>query len=246
MTVIEPGTAIVIAAHGDRGSAERNAVLRCHAEALRLGGRFAYAGHGVLNGEPQIESVLKEAESAGAQRVLIYPFFMSGGYFAGKVLPQRILKASLAVPVTLLEPLGLNPALPPLLLRRSLDRAREAALAPENTRLIVAAHGSKFGRASAEAAEQVAEVVRRESPFYETVTAFIEEPPFIADALRSATQPVVVAGLFSGEGLHGHDDLDAAIQRAGAPCVYTRPIGGDPSIPGIIEAAIERMLASGL
>ncbi len=231
-------TALVIAAHGDRGSVERNAVLRKHAASLREHAIFESVSYGVLNGEPALAAALREASLRHPQRILIYPFFMSGGYFVRKVLPERANEAGLSQPVHVLEPLGLDPALPDLLLRRSLAAALDAGFAPAQTRLIIAGHGSKLGRASAEATEAIADAVRDKAAFAKAITAFIEEPPFIADALAAEPSPAVIAGLFSGEGMHGHDDLGAAIAQASAPCVYTRPIGADPEIVALIKNAV--------
>jgi sirohydrochlorin ferrochelatase len=232
-------TALVLAAHGDRGSAFRNAVLRRHTEALSAPGICAKVDAGVLNGEPLLQDVLRDAACGGIEQLLVYPFFMSGGYFVKKVLPERIALARISQPVTILAPLGLDPRLPRLLLRRSLDSAKEAGFAAGTARLLIVGHGSKFGRASAEATREAAAAVSASGAFGKVVTAFLEEPPFLADALNSEQTPTVVAGFFSGEGMHGHDDVPAAMERFSAPCAYTRPIGADPEVAVLIENAVE-------
>jgi sirohydrochlorin ferrochelatase len=236
--------AVVLAAHGDRGSAERNAVLRTHAARLRETARFGAISCGVLNGEPALADALRDAECAGPDLILVYPFFMSGGYFVEKVLPERIAEARMGRPHQVLKPLGLDPALPGLLLRRSLETARKAGFAPGETRLLIAAHGSKIGRAPAETAEAIAQAIRANSPFRGVGTAYIEEPPFIRDELQSTALPAVVAGLFSGDGMHGHDDVGEAMKGASMPCAYTRPIGGDAEVATLIEATVLRALSS--
>jgi sirohydrochlorin ferrochelatase len=235
--------ALVLAAHGDRGGADRNAVLRQHAARLRDNGVFKSVSYGVLNGEPGIVDVLTEADGTKAARILVYPFFMSGGYFAGKVLPERLAQARLTAPVRVLPPLGLDPALPELLVARSLDAAKNAGFEPAETRLLVAGHGSKIGRAPAAATEKVANAVRSRGQFRTVATAFLEEPPFLADALRAGNRPTVVAGFFVAEGMHGHDDVPGAIREAAIPCVYTRPIGSDPGIPALVQAAATKGLS---
>lgn len=230
--------ALVLAAHGDRGGSDRNAVLRQHADSLQNRGLLNSVSYGVLNGEPPLAGALQDADWTNPDLVLVYPFFMSDGYFVKKVLPERIEQAGLAAPVETLEPLGLDPALPGLLLRRSIDAARDAGFEPPESRLIIVGHGSKFGRASAEATEAAATAVRTKATFVKVLTAFLEEAPFIADVLAAEQAPTVVAGFFSAEGMHGHDDVPEAIGAAQAPCIYTRPIGGDPEIPALIEAAV--------
>jgi sirohydrochlorin ferrochelatase len=230
--------ALVLAAHGDRGGSDRNAVLRRHASSLRGRGRFEAVTFGVLNGQPPLVHALKVADGTSAARLVVYPFFMSGGYFVRKVLPERIGQVKLVLPVQILEPLGLDPSLPGLLLRNSLKAARDAAFEPKTARLVIAGHGSKFGRASAQATEAIADAVRSKAVFAKVTAAFLEEAPFITDTLKAENMPMVVAGFFSGEGMHGHDDVIEVIKMAAGPCVYTRPIGGDPDIPELIEAAV--------
>ncbi len=230
--------AVVLAAHGDRGSSERNAVLRRHAENLKLRALFKAVTYGVLNGKPPLIDALGDADRVNADQVLVYPFFMSEGYFVKKILAERIEQSGVSAPVHILQPLGLDPLLPGLLGRRSVSAAQDGGLDPAQARLLIVGHGSKFGRASAEATEAIANKVRATSAFLKVTTAFLEEPPFVADALAAEKIPTVVAGFFSAEGMHGHDDVPDAIKAAGTFCVYTRPIGSDPGISKLIEAAI--------
>jgi sirohydrochlorin ferrochelatase len=235
--MIEPGrAALVLAAHGDRGTAERNAVLRGIAQILADKGRFAAVFYGVLNGEPAVGEALRNAAAARPACVLVYPMFMSDGYFVKKVLPERIRVAASAT-VRLLNPLGLDPGLPEIILRRSLQSAKTAGFDPTEADLLLVGHGSKLGRASAEATEGVAQRLRAMAAFATVSTAFLEEEPFLEEAFARAERPLVVAGLFSGEGMHGHDDIPSAMERAAVPCIYTRPIGGDPAIAELIERA---------
>ncbi len=236
--------AVLLAAHGDRGTAERNAVLRAHETRLRETRTFGWVGHGVLNGEPQFADALLEAGRSEPDLIVVYPLFMSSGYFVRKVMPDRIAASNLSVSVRVLEPLGADPALPALLLRRALQSAADASINPSRSHLLIAAHGSKIGRTPAEAAEAVAAAVRAVSPFALVQTAFIEEPPFIADLLREAKVPIIVAGLFSGDGMHGHDDVGRAIGEACVPCAYTRPIGGDPEVTALIEDSVIKALSA--
>ncbi len=235
-----PEVALVLAAHGDRGSAARNAVLCRHASSLK--DKFRSVSFGVLNGEPRLGDALAEAECTDASLIVVYPFFMSGGYFVSVKLAREIERAKLAKTATVLPPLGHDPALPPLLLEHSVGIAKAAAYDPAVTRILIAGHGSKFGRASAEATEAAAEAVRRASPFAKVATAFLEEPPFLADMLQTEKMPAVVAGFFSGEGMHGHDDVPQIMEKSGVPCIYTRPIGSHPQIPMLIEAAVRKAI----
>jgi sirohydrochlorin ferrochelatase len=236
--------ALVVAAHGDRGSADRNAALKAHTR--RIGERNLFAGVfcGVLNGEPDLAKALREAEEASCERILVYPFFMSGGYFVDIKLRERIAAAKLCASVHVLRPLGLDPALAGLLLERSIHAACASGFEVGRTALLVGGHGSKRRGASAEATEAAARFMRTHSPFLEVATAFIEEKPLVCDTLARLSAPTVIACFFSGEGLHGGHDVPAAMRRARAPCVYTRPIGTDPAIAVLIEDAALAALAN--
>jgi sirohydrochlorin cobaltochelatase len=238
-------TALVLAAHGDRGSAERNAILRRHTAILRDRAFLKEVNCGVLNGEPPVSKVLEEAAAKGVSQILVYPFFMSAGYFVKKVLAGRISQAGLAIPVMTMAPLGLDPGLPGLMLRRSLNTAESAGFDPKASRLLIVGHGSKFGRASANATKALANTIRARNAFAKVAVAFLEETPFLRDELRAEPTPTVVAGFFSGEGMHGHDDVPAAMDEAGIRSAYTRPIGSDEAIPGLIETAVKQFHSSG-
>jgi len=91
-----PPISVALIAHGERGGARSNAVLAGHAGALD-GDEFA-AGHGVLNGDPSLEDCMRElqARTGGTGPILVYPFFMSAGYFVRTVMVRRLNEAGIA------------------------------------------------------------------------------------------------------------------------------------------------------
>jgi sirohydrochlorin ferrochelatase len=230
---------VVLAAHGERGGSRQNAALLSLADALSRSGRYRAVAAGVLNGDPGLEQALEAARCAAAAKVLVYPVFMSDGYFVRQVLAQRIAAAGL--PARRLAPLGLDPGLIPLMLRQALDAAQTAAFDAGAATLLVAGHGSKSrpGGASARATRQAAQHLAAVSPFADIAVAFLEEPPFLAEALAGSSCPTIVLGFFSGEGLHAIEDVPAAIDKLGARAVYTGPIGSLPEVADIIASAIE-------
>ncbi len=273
--------AAILAAHGDRGGPSPNAALRAQAErvAALLPGVPLFTG--MLKGEPTIEQALAEAAASGAQRVAVYPLFMADGYFVRK-LGERIAAAGYGDRTSLLTPLGLDPALPDVLVaeavkvaetldmssnlspkgsgarrpgasaapaeRQRAPEAREQArertmavppgFAPSSSRLLIVGHGSKLGPASATATRKVATRVALARRFASVTTAFLEEEPFLDDALRASSLPTIVAGFFFGEGLHGSDDVQETIAETGANAVYAGVIGNSPAIAPLIAAAL--------
>lgn len=226
--------AVVLAAHGDRGAGSTNSALLAHREALAAALCFASVTAGVLKGDPTLEDALAVAEASPASRIAIYPFFMADGFFVRTRLAERINAASLTKRCEIFPPLGADPGLPALLLDHAEAAAARAGFAPATSTLLIAGHGSKLGPASADATRAAADVVRDANVFAAVAAAFLEEPPFIEDALRAARAPVVVSGFFFGDGMHAGDDVPAAIAKSGVRAVYTGPLGGEASISELI------------
>jgi sirohydrochlorin ferrochelatase len=229
---------VVLAAHGERGGGRTNSALLSHAAALSRSGRYRAVAAGVLSGEPSLERALAAVRPA-EDEVLVYPVFMSDGYFVRQLLTQRI--AAAGVPTRVLAPLGLDPNLPPLMLREALAAAERASFAPHATRLLVAGHGSR-SRPSGPAAlatRRAAQALSEQAAFADVEVAFLEESPVLPEVLGGRAMPTVVVGFFSGEGLHALEDVPAMIREIGAEAVYTGPIGALPEIAEIIARALD-------
>ncbi|MHA1165688.1 MAG: AsmA family protein, partial [Alphaproteobacteria bacterium] len=230
-------TALVLAAHGDRGGPGRNESLARHVAALAKRKEFVCVTGGVLNGEPTLEAALRQAEKNGAKQILLYPMFMSDGYFVGNILPERIAAARLSVPHKILKPFGLDSRVPLMMLENALRAAASGELDPGKVDLLVAGHGSKFGPGNADATRAAAQAMAEHSPFRAIDVAFLEEAPLILEALRKHHNRSVVTGFFSGEGMHAGDDIPAAISESGAAAIYAGPIGLDPRVPDLIATS---------
>jgi len=227
-------TAVVLAAHGDRGGGFTNAALFAHRHALDASARFLSVSAGVLKGDPALENALADAQASGAGRIAVYPFFMADGFFVRTRLAERVSAANLKVRWEILPPLGIDPGLPSIILDRALAVAACAGFAPAATTLIIAGHGSKLGPASADATRAAAEAIADAAVFAAVTTAFLEEPPSIEEALRAARSPVVVSGFFSGEGMHAADDVPNALANSKVRAIYAGPIGPDPAVSALI------------
>ncbi len=220
----------------------RNEGLAAHVAALAGTNRYASVSAGVLNGEPSLETALAQAEASGAKQIIIYPLFMSAGYFVKTVLADRVAAAGMKTPTGILQPFGLDKRVPLLMLENTLRVAKGAGLDPATTRLLVAGHGSKFGSENADSTKRAARSLSPHSPFARIETAFLEEAPFIADALGNYSGTSVVAGFFSGDGMHAGDDIPEAIQQSGARALYAGPIGLHPRIPELIASCVHSAL----
>lgn len=231
-----PPIAAVLAAHGDRGGLSPNAALKAQAEAVRTLTGLPVAT-GMLKGEPTIEQALAEAAASGASRIVVYPLFMADGYFVQKVR-DRVRAVGLATEPQILTPLGLDPALPDILVQEAVDTAVRERLDPAASRLLIVGHGSKLGPASATATRKAAARAALTRRFASVTTAFLEEEPFVEDALRASAVPTIVAGFFFGDGMHAGEDVPDAIAETGANAVYTGAIGNSPAVAALIAAAL--------
>lgn len=241
----EPGAkpcAAVLVAHGDRGGHAPNASLESQAAAVRaIVGADVFSG--VLKGEPSLEQALSDAAATGAAKLVVYPLFMADGYFVKKVR-ERIAAVDLSSEIVMTSPLGLDPALPDVLVKEALAISPSRGFEPARTRLLIVGHGSKLGPASATSTRKAAARAALARRFASVTTAFLEEEPFLDDALRAHAGPTIVAGFFFGDGMHGGDDVPEAIAEAGADAIYTGAIGNSPSVAPLIAAAVKSALAA--
>lgn len=228
----------VLVGHGERGGQGDNAVLLAHADAISRAQPELALTAGVLSGEPTFEAALRRARDVVAGPVLVYPFFMSAGYFVATAIPKRIADAGLTDACRVLAPLGMETSLAGLIFEEACAAAARRGLDPFDVLLLLAGHGSTGSRASREATERVAGALRDRRAFAAVETAFLEEPPFLADQLSASRRPTVVVGYFSGEGLHAAEDVPRAIAASGADAIYTGPIGAKPGIAEIIGGAL--------
>lgn len=236
--------AVVLAAHGDRGGDAPNATLFTHRDALARLNVFRTVTAGVLKGEPEFESALSEAGRSGAQTIAVFPMFMADGYFTNKVLPERIANTNFSRSCRVLAPLGLDPRLPGLMLCEALSAAARAKIDTAAARLLIVGHGSQIGPASANATRAAASQIAGREMFAEVMPAFLEEAPFLEDALKACSRPMIVSGFFSGDGMHAAEDVPEALRASGANATYAGPVGRSPGLPRLIREAIEAAFTS--
>ena len=232
--------ALILAAHGESRVPDPNRALIEHSEALADRNPGLAVSCGAINGAPSFDDAVKAACAGGASEILVFPFFMSDGYFVSKKLPERIAASAGNVPCSILTPLGLDPGLADVMMTQALAAADEAGLPPDEARLLVVGHGSKSGRASAEATLRMSRTLEGMTRFSKVETAFLEEPPFVGSQLASEKLPVVVSGFFAGNGMHSAHDVPAAIEESGANAVYAGPVGTSPAVRDLIQNSIKR------
>lgn len=179
-----------------------------------------------------------EAAVARRPEALIYPFFMAEGWFTRTTLPRR-LRAAGGDRMRQLPAFGHSPDLPRLTARAAIDGAAAHGLAPEETTLILAAHGSQVSRASAEGARAMAALLARMAPFRAVVTGFVEEDPRLAEVARGV-DPAICLPFFALRAGHVLDDVPRALADAGFRGSLLPAIGQHPEAARLIADGLRR------
>lgn len=229
-----PPRAALIVAHGSPADPfPQEAALKALAVrvAMRLPG-WRVAGT-TLAAEGALEQAL-----ARLDRPLVYPFFMAEGWFTRTTLPRRLAAAG-AGDLRQLPAFGTDPALPGLMARVAADATRAAGLDPAQVTLLLAAHGSKVSRASAEITEAMATRLRAATAFARVATGYVEEPPFLAEAARDLG-PAICLPFFALRAGHVAQDVPEALAEAGFTGPLLPAIGEHEAAADLIAAALAR------
>lgn len=233
--------ALLIAAHGERQPDAGNEGVQRIAHALAKQGLVGEVAVGFINGRPTIGEALG---ALAAVRIIVYPLFASSGYFTRDRLVQLIDEANTRDQrIEILPPLGLDPGLPNLVVGRLAQVMREQRFTGKTCAAVLLAHGSRRNPASRQATQALAQEIAGRAVFRDVRVAFLEERPFLDEAMRSLEGPAVVMGMFSGEGLHGARDAPRLVaQLDRADVVYAGVIGNAAGIDEVIGRAVEAVV----
>lgn len=233
--------ALLLAAHGERRPGADNEGALKLASALAERSAASVVEVGFLKGSPSIAEAVQRLSGCD---LLVYPLFLADGYFTRKLLPRQLEEAGAfggGRATCLLPPLGLDPALADLTLEQASAAAISQGWPSYRTNLVLLAHGSSNNPASRLATEQMAATLAVHAVFARVRVAFLEELPSLKDAVAQLSEPVVVVGLFAGEGMHGGDDVPQLIAEIGrSDVVSAGNIGGFAALPDIIADTIRR------
>ena len=179
-----------------------------HANEIRSRRIFSEVHCAFWKEEPSLREVLRMVE---ATDVYIVPNFISEGYFTAKVIPRELeLTGATTVKdrriLKYCDPVGNDPRMTDLLLHRAGEVAADAP--PQETSLVIVAHGTGLNENSAVAAKRQVAAIRDRGIYREAVAAFMEEEPEISQWANLTTQPyVVIVPFFISDGLHSYQDI---------------------------------------
>ena len=167
---------------------------------------------------------------------LVYPFFMAQGWFTRTTLPKR-LEAAGATGLHQLAPFGTDPALPRLMVQAARAGAQAGGLDPGRTCLLIAAHGSKVSRTSADSTWAMVDQLREKAGFASVQAGFVEEAPFLAETATGLGRAICLP-FFALSAGHVVDDVPDALAQAGFDGILLPPIGENVGVAPLIATAL--------
>lgn len=191
-----------------------------------------HVGSATLAKPGALEAALADA-GAGAR---IFPYFMTGGWFTGEALMQR-LEGSRAV---VLPPFGLDPGLPGLAAALLADEMTAQGWHAPEVRVFLAAHGSGRSTQTARDTQAFAAALAELLPVAELRVGFVEEPPYLADQAFDLGARAICLPFFAAKGGHVQDDIPEALDLAEFQGVLLEPIGCAPGAAALVARSLAR------
>ena len=167
------------------------------------------------------------------RRPIIFPFFMARGHFTGKVLREKTCMLDLPQ----LEPFGTLPALVSLAANTICEVISGQGWQAGSTKVLIAAHGSRVSRTSADTAYSFAAKLKAEAGFLDCICGFIEEAPFL-EATACNLEQAICLPFFAMEAGHVVEDVPEALLRSGFSGPVLEPFINWQQTPNLIARAL--------
>ena len=183
---------------------------------------------------------LDTALAAAGDTPLVYPLFMTDGWFVRSALPKRLGQAKARI----LAPLGTDPDLPELVKSRLDNVLRGRGWQAGETSLLVASHGSGRSARSKEATEAFVAALSAQTEFKAVQTGYIEQDPRFDAVARGCIGQALCLPFFAAYGGHVKEDITEALAAARFNGPLLDPIGTFPAIPALIAQGLRRAAQS--
>lgn len=217
-------TDIILVSHGSPSDPDpQEAFLEDVAKRVGQG----VSGARVLSATLAAEGALAAA-CAKTTRPVIYPWFMTNGWFVSTNLPRRLHRAG-CTDFHMLPALGLEPGLPDCALAALAGRSEDT--------LVLAAHGSPSDPRPRQATFDFADALIKGGAFTAVHTGFVDEDPTIADAAQGATNAVVLP-FFAAKAGHVLMDMPEALEEAAFSGPVLEPIGTWDSVADLAAQSL--------
>jgi sirohydrochlorin cobaltochelatase len=216
--------ALLIVAHGSTVNPDSSAPTLAHAAEIRRRNIFAQVECAFWKEEPSLRDAMFLFDPESIREVYVVPNFISEGYFSQTIIPRelelngRMTKRSNGQIWRYCDPVGNHPMMTELLLKRASNVAPGAN--PNDTSLLIVAHGTDLNENSAVAAKREADRIRSLGRYAAVLNVYMEEPPLVSEWRKlTKTQQVVVVPFFISDGLHSYQDIPALLGITAAPGV---------------------------
>lgn len=183
-----------------------------------------------------------DAAIDGLNDPLVVPFFMSNCWFTTEALPKALGEKARKERIT--TAFGEMKGVVRLIAEASLRGTILAGCTPQETTLVLMAHGHEQDDAAAARLEQTAKEVAALVPFAGVKVAFLERYPRVTD-LDIGSGPTVCLPFFAQEAGHVRNDIPAALKGIGFKGKLLPPIGQHPVASAIISAALFCLMEPG-
>lgn len=169
---------------------------------------------------------------------LVYPMFMSGGWFTRVALGDK-LRAAGGIGWQVLEPFGCDAKVHDL----ARDILAEALTGQDLTKaaVLIAAHGSFKSAAPSDVAYALAAHVQRDLGLARCEAAFIDQAPQLAQ-VKGFGAGAICLPFFAAMGGHVSDDIPRALAEAGFGGRVLPPVGLDARVPQMIADSLLRAI----
>ncbi len=177
-------------------------------------------------------------EELSCSRVLIYPFFMSDGWFVREELPRRLRNHGIQA-ANILPPFGREPGVARLCEAAVTKTALMSGVPVQEMSVLLVGHGSETRRQPFQSVTQIARHLARSGKFREVRAGFLEGAPSVATAAR-LPPPAACVPLFTGRAGHVTEDLPRSLAGAGWSGALLEPLGLWPEVSEVIAGALRR------
>jgi len=239
--------ALLLIGHGSTSVPDAARPLLAHADAIIASNRFREVKVGMLLGEPNATAAFN---TLVCPVVHVVPFFLDDGYFTRIAIPDLLLPlASASRVLRFCQPVGLHDGIAALLEARLIRHCEMFGTDPKCLSVLLVGHGSAQTPGRGRATRRHAAKLEEGGRFGWVRVAYLEEAPFVPEALANARGHVVaVIGYLANEGAHATRDLPSLIAAERAergtnwpPVHDLGAIGSDAGLPGLIIDQVTAM-----
>ncbi len=247
--------ALILVGHGSSRHPDSAAPILALADHLRQSGKWSEVVAVFMKQVPRLAQAL---DLVRARRVVVIPVFAGKGYYTDTLIPQamgldgRVTHRDGRV-IHYTAPAGGHPRIPGLMACRADGVGRENGWMPQDTSLLLIAHGSSRPGGAGDTPRAIAAAIAEQNYFAEVVLTFLEQAPFAQDWQTLVKGDKVVAlPLLVAQGMHASQDIPplfglvsgqtGPVEIGGRIVRLATGLGAEPELVDIIAEMAETAL----